>query len=785
MVFMASPGDLSDEREAVRRAAEHVNTLFSAVSTVRLSVVGWEHVQPGFGRPQAIINPLVDQCDVFVGMLNLRWGTPTGQFSSGFEEEYEQAARRTKELGRPYLAVFFKEVPKDRLEDPGQELTKVLNFRRRLEDEHIALYKQFSTIEDFELKITRYLSSVIVDQLQNYPAEIVSPEGTVDKQVKDDLPRMVSEPQIDDEARRQIASTLNSFHRLAENGRGEGDDALDEDRLLMFAMAAQQETVSIPIHSLNRIYSNRDHYVLSVMEWRLLVWTVADNFQMEKDGKVRSYAPGFKMIANPSSLDDLEDMLVLQIFRPGVDPSVGKGSLNILREMKARPAELWGAEEVGVGQPTISGSAVSLMGQAPIDRWVHMLENYQLEDAAFGYAFVVMSDSDAALFDIVGERLGDTSTAAKVRALAGYARGSIVEITELGATRYISEDSCFEEMIISSLSQMDIDQVSSIVSGRALPGRVIRHALDVLSVQRAPSVDEFGKVLETKNAELVEFAFDVASRLGEEATQNLLAAAAKLKDVGSLGKSTNRLRSLVRTEEELRAELLQPWSFGDAWSALTWLDGAAFVDEAREILDTNCSNFLDGEKLQEAGYSEKLQNYLKSDLRKSALELLARLENVERTPEDIDRFRTELARDDFITVDQAAQALALLGSSVDADSLLTLASNSYGGKKEQLLAGAVKLGGLDMARGLVLNADEQVALAATRELVSVPSVPVTELKELLYSTHDSVRMEAWRAVEKRLDRGDLEEYLTEYSARPEGYYYDVVAAMDRRLYLPQ
>lgn len=782
VIFIASPGDLVQERNAVRRAADNVNSLFSATSTVRFTVTGWEQTQPGFGRPQEIINPLVDQCDIFIGLLSRRWGTPTGEFSSGFEEEYERAAQRTAEHGKPDLAIFFKAVPDDVLQDPGPELSGVLAFRRRLEKEHIALYREFSTVQDFELQVTLYLSHAITSLER--PNISPPPEGTVDKTNAVEKVPTPLEPQIDDEARRQITSTLGAFYGLAGGTMGSGDaDSMDADRLLLISMALQPEKISIPIHSMNRLYDKRAEYVLSVMEYRLIVWTIAENFRIRSDGYIHSFAPGFRLIEPAGAADDLEETLVSQILGPETDFSVAVGSLAILQAMKARPTGLWETNETGVGQASLAGDDVAVSGDALVDKWTHILETSQVESAALDYIHSVIRDTDAPVFDAVSERLSDVPVAAKLRALAAHVRGRLDEIVDLAATRYISGGSCFEQLILGALTRMTADQLAAVISGKALPDEVVYKAFELLARPRTPSSEEFSQLLGSKSEELIGLAFDAAEEGGTEASRNLLAALTQLKDEKDLGEYKGRWYALVKTEEELRAELSEPLTVVDAWSALSWLCGAEISDEAREILDTDCNSMLQPESLQ--GFSKQLSNYLKSTLRKAALSLLVRIPAKDRVPQDIERFRVELARNDWVTFSCAVDALASLGSSDDVPVLLPLRAKMYGGEKNRLLKKIVKLGGIDTARQLISDEDEETALAGALALAFDASVPLSELQQHLYNPHDAVRMEIWKGVEGRMSRSELEKYLDQYRSRPQGYYYDVVASIDAKLYLPR
>ncbi len=124
-----------------------------------------------------MINPWVDDRDIFIGMLNRRWGTPTGAFSSGFEEEYERALGRTGDFG-PAMALFFRQLSAEETADPGEQLQQVLAFQQRVREERKALYATFGSTDDLELKIVRFLSDFLAEQAamsQQPPATADSP----------------------------------------------------------------------------------------------------------------------------------------------------------------------------------------------------------------------------------------------------------------------------------------------------------------------------------------------------------------------------------------------------------------------------------------------------------------------------------------------------------------------------------------------------------------------------------------------------------------------------------
>ena len=91
-----------------------------------------EDTLPGYGRPQALINRDVERCDLFIGLLWRRWGTPPATdstFSSGFEEEFSIAQGRRERGPSPEIWMFFKAVDPTSIADAGPDLQRVIACR--------------------------------------------------------------------------------------------------------------------------------------------------------------------------------------------------------------------------------------------------------------------------------------------------------------------------------------------------------------------------------------------------------------------------------------------------------------------------------------------------------------------------------------------------------------------------------------------------------------------------------------------------------------------------------
>jgi hypothetical protein len=85
-IFIGSPGDLQEERREARRVVDRLNSNVARSNVARnlglyIELRGWEDTLPGSGRPQSRINEDLRDADLFIGLVWLRWGTPTGEYT--------------------------------------------------------------------------------------------------------------------------------------------------------------------------------------------------------------------------------------------------------------------------------------------------------------------------------------------------------------------------------------------------------------------------------------------------------------------------------------------------------------------------------------------------------------------------------------------------------------------------------------------------------------------------------------------------------------------------------
>ena len=157
-VMIASPSDVSEERDIVRQEIYKWNAINSDSRKIILLPVGWEtHSAPEMGeRPQEIINKqILGDCDLLVGIFWTRLGTPTGKYDSGTVEEIFEHINKQK----PAMLYFSKkDIPQDRL--MSCQIEALSAFKKKCAQ--IGLIQEYESIHLFREIFFQQLSRKII-----------------------------------------------------------------------------------------------------------------------------------------------------------------------------------------------------------------------------------------------------------------------------------------------------------------------------------------------------------------------------------------------------------------------------------------------------------------------------------------------------------------------------------------------------------------------------------------------------------------------------------------------
>jgi tetratricopeptide (TPR) repeat protein len=162
LIFLASPGGLTEERRACRDAIAKYHATRSLDDGATFYMHAWEDVSGGVGRPQDLINPNLDACDYLLMLLGDTWGSPpgAGTYTSGTEEEFYRALELLADADKPMrdILVLFKTLDAERVRDPGDRLKPVMAFRAKLEASRSFMFETFDSIPSLTNAVNRKLN---------------------------------------------------------------------------------------------------------------------------------------------------------------------------------------------------------------------------------------------------------------------------------------------------------------------------------------------------------------------------------------------------------------------------------------------------------------------------------------------------------------------------------------------------------------------------------------------------------------------------------------------------
>lgn len=327
-VFLASPGDLTEERRAAKLAVDDLNEMIADEFGYQVELVGWEDTVSVYGRPQATINLELGRCELFIGLMWKKWGTPpdvSGPYTSGFEEEFETSVQRHVAEGRPEISLLFKEVDAEFLSDPGEDLKKVLAFKDKLIAEKKILFSSFSDIREFETKVRQCI--------WKYVAQLRA-QNIKEASVKNQAPATGGErPQTAETANSQAETPLSvqgaKFLRdfISKTERNAEEDPISAVEVARFRLLAALVGVEgndnrlLGVHDANLIFAEGDKFSLGYEELLGLVAAGLRNYSNENTPLWRWF----------SEIDGFNAKLLPQYSILGADNKQRIGALACMR----------------------------------------------------------------------------------------------------------------------------------------------------------------------------------------------------------------------------------------------------------------------------------------------------------------------------------------------------------------------------------------------------------------------------------------------------------------------
>ena len=166
--MLASPGNLSEDREKVSEIVKNINLDNGQREGFVAEIVSWEtHTRPAAGEySQAVINDqFPDDIDIFIGMMGTHFGTPTKHWGSGTEEEFRIAYESWKKTKTPEIMFYFSDAMSSLSQIDPEQLSKRNSFQKDLEN--LGVYHfSYTDVTEFQFDLFRHISSAISDVLK-------------------------------------------------------------------------------------------------------------------------------------------------------------------------------------------------------------------------------------------------------------------------------------------------------------------------------------------------------------------------------------------------------------------------------------------------------------------------------------------------------------------------------------------------------------------------------------------------------------------------------------------
>ena len=131
-MLLSCPGDVLDLKGTIDACVKSFNASIGEVNNIRIELKHWSTDSfSQFGdKPQNILNKqFIDDCDLCVALLGIRFGTPTDNYDSGTEEEIEKMLAQGKQV---FLYFVERNVDPNRID--VEQYKKVQEFKKRYTD---------------------------------------------------------------------------------------------------------------------------------------------------------------------------------------------------------------------------------------------------------------------------------------------------------------------------------------------------------------------------------------------------------------------------------------------------------------------------------------------------------------------------------------------------------------------------------------------------------------------------------------------------------------------------
>ena len=316
-VFVASPGDVMDERNALDRVINEINLTHGEPLNYELDLWRWEkNAFPSAEAPQELINSIITPYCIFVGIMWKRFGTPTERAGSGTEEEYRTAYKAWQGNNDIGIMFYFRKQAVDfNTEEEISQFQKVFSFRKELNER--SLIWNYSDPVNFENEIRKHICLRMNRKMKMLKESNSVKAATMqDAKPKDDDVEVFKSlwPKMDADLQAKLSIAYND-NRMA------GDGGIKTRDFFAAALSDPSEDLKKVIHHINDISADalpkpkggalvEEQYIVDEQPW--LSHCVASSLKrlsnLLPEGKALSSLDVFIDIARNGTGDSVQRM---------------------------------------------------------------------------------------------------------------------------------------------------------------------------------------------------------------------------------------------------------------------------------------------------------------------------------------------------------------------------------------------------------------------------------------------------------------------------------------------
>lgn len=153
-LLLSCPGDVLDLKDTIESCIKSFNTSIGEANNIRIDLKHWttDSFSQSGDKPQNILNKqFIDDCDLCVALLGVRFGTPTDNYDSGTEEEIEKMLSQNKQV---FLYFIERNIDPNSLD--VEQYKKVQTFKEKYTQK--GLYSIVKNSEELRTEFQNALS---------------------------------------------------------------------------------------------------------------------------------------------------------------------------------------------------------------------------------------------------------------------------------------------------------------------------------------------------------------------------------------------------------------------------------------------------------------------------------------------------------------------------------------------------------------------------------------------------------------------------------------------------